>query len=420
ALAQTQTWPSQSTPPTVPLYNLPRPDYDQPGIAVGSFLVLPSASEVATYDDNIFASEQSRAGDFVNTTNESIAAASQWSRHSLSGRLYSAQQAYASHGSENANTYGAEGSGRLDITGQSFLQLDGSFVQQPEQRGALQASTNLATRPVFNTTTGRLTYDQSFNYWEERAQASVQDVDFITGGNEFRDGSVYTVRNRVVFKLSEELGAFIEGSNAWQDWDLNPSQRNSDNLTGLIGISAQIPTVIQGELGIGVLRESYSNSAFKPLVTPALTGSLTWNILPLTSIVASAQRTVVGTETFCNAATGICQISSGASTPVVTAFSSQRNTFQSTGGQIGVQHEFWHNILGEANVAYEHDVFDFNGLVDDTYVLSGDVHYLLNRYSEIDFNFAHTQRTANLSADRTFNSGPYTDNIVFLTLKVGL
>ena len=101
-------------------------------------------------------------------------------------------------------------------------------------------------------------------------------------------------------------------------------------------------------------------------------------------------------------------------------FGNQRNTFEATVGKLGVQHEFWHNLLGEAAFRYERDVFDFNNLIDNTYALSSDMRYLLNRYAEVDLNFTHTRRTANLSMDRTFNSGPYTENLLFLTLKVGL
>lgn len=416
--AWAQEWPRESTPPTLPVYQMARPGYDPIGISLDSFLIFPSVSETAAYDDNIFASDRKVADDFVNTTNEAVALASQWSRHSLSGHLYTAQQVYAGHPSEDANTYGADASGRLDVTGDSFFQLDGSFIQQPQQRASPEASNVTTGRPIYNTSDGRLNFVQRMNRWLERVQGYAQRTDYVTSGNTSRNNLTQTYSDRLSYDLSEELSLFVQGSYELRDWDVRPAERNFDTLTGLVGVTAAIPTVVEADFGVGVLRQTYSNSAFKTLVAPAVNGQVTWNVLPLTSILASVSRTVTGTETFCGSQAGVCQTTTGAQP--ATAGAGQRNTLATTLGEIGAQHEFWHDLLGSIRFRYEQDVFDFNNLVDNNYEAATNARYLINRYLEADLNYAYRARTANLPDDRTFNSGPYTENVISVTLKAGL
>lgn len=172
-----------------------------------------------------------------------------------------------------------------------------------------------------------------------------------------------------------------------------------------------IAEVLDAEIGLGALRQSFLHDAFKTLVAPTFRAQLTWNILPLTSIIATADRTVTGTETFCGGNPTAC---AGA------AATDRRNTRESTAALAGIQHEFIHDLLAEARFRYERDVFDFNRLVDNTYSASANMRYLLNRHWEADFEIAHDVRTANHPNDRTYNTGPYTENVVSFMLKAAL
>ena len=411
-------WPRESTPLTVSLYEAPNPDYSPPGINLDSFLISPTFSETAAYDDNIFASDRNVAGDFVNTTNEGVAIASQWSRHSLIGHLYSAQQVYADHSAESANTYDADASGRLDITGDSFLQLDGGFIQQPQLRASPESSTSGTGRPLYNTSNGTLNFDQRLNRWVERAQANVVRIDYITAGNGGRDAVTQTYGDRVSYDISDQFSLFVQASYAHRDWDVRPSERNFDTFTGLAGVSIEIPTIVEADIGVGALRQSYANSAFQTLVAPTATVQVTWNVLPLTSALANIDRTVTGTETFCGEKSGVCQNSGNPQQ--VTPGTGQRNTLAMTIAEIGAQYEFWHDLLGAVRFRYERDEFDFNNLVDDTYAVSANGRYLINRNLEADLDYTYRVRTANLPNDRTFNSGPFNENVIAVSLKAGL
>jgi hypothetical protein len=414
--ARAEMWPRESTPDTLPVYEMKRPGYDPEGILYRSFLFSPSATEAGKYDDNIFASRRRVESDYVNTTGEELGAASQWSRHSLSGRLFAAQELYALHPGENANTFGADASGRLDITQDSFLRFDGGFIEQPQSRASIEAAVGTAERPIYDTGTSGINFYQRFNHLVERAQYHFTRIDYVTSGNESRNSITNAVNDRLSYDFSGELATFVQAGYSLRDWDLRPAERNFDSLTGLVGVTVSIPTVLEAEVGIGVLRQSYSNDQFATLVTPVFNGHVLWNVLPLTSLIASFSRDVTGTENFCNATTHTCQ---SGNTIVLQPGTGVRDTLETTAARFDVQHEFWHDLLGSAGFHYEQSVFNFSGLTDDTYTFSTDLRYLINRYLEANLDYTFQTRVSSRPDDSTFNSGGFTTNIVMVTLKAG-
>lgn len=408
APAAAQELPSKTTPATVPLYQMPRPDYDPPGITLASFLFSPKISETLEYDDNIFASDIHGADDFVNAAEEDLGFASQWSRHSLTATLSSIQQTYGNFSSEDANTYNAQGSGRLDITGDAFLQLDGGFIQQPQKRGAFEASIAGGGRAIYNTSTGSLSFNQTLNRWTEQVQAAVQQIAYVAAVNNNRSNVLQTYRDRISYGLTDQYNLFVDASYALESWVKRPGLRNLQSIETMVGASVEIPTLIDAELSIGALRQSYDDPALGTLLTPVVNGQVTWNLLPLTSIVGSVSRTVRGTESFCTGNNSLCQNLPGGA---------RLNTVERTIASIGAQHELWHDLLGEIKFGYEHDVFDAVNLIDDTYAVTADARYMINRDLEADIEYVHTARTANLPFVFIYNSGPYTENTVTLAIK---
>ena len=220
------------------------------------------------------------------------------------------------------------------------------------------------------------------------------------------------------YDISDQLSLFIQPCYAHVDRDVRPNERNFDTFTGSGGDSIEIPTIVEADIGVGALRQSYPSNAFRALLAPAANIHMTWNALPLTSVLADINRTVTGTEIFCGEGPGACQTSGGGQH--VAPGTGQRNTLTMTVAQIGVQHEIWHDLLRSAGFRYERDVFDFNDLIDDSYAVNANGRYLINRNLEADIDYTYRVRTANLPNDRTFNSGPFNENVIAATLKAGL
>jgi|GEM_PF-6352126 len=473
-------------PVVAPVYRQPRPAYDPPRFKLGSFLLSPSFQQTLSYDDNIFASDRIRAGDAISTSSEELSLQSQWSRHSLSGRAYFAQQVYSDHSSEDANIFGVEGQGRFDVSNSGFLTFSSGFVQQPQKRDSPQANIAALGRPVYNTVRSAVGYDQGWGSWRNQALIEVTKTAYISDSEAGRSSTELRYRDRLSFAAAGFARPFLQVAYSTRNWRRNGSLRNFDSFTAIAGLRVAIADLVDGEFGAGVLRQGYRNGKFDTLVTPSFSGRLTWNILPLTTLSASADRTVTGIESFCDPSLRLaCDTLAGNSIPQligvlngysgcgdghcgnaaqfyaaelrnftnelryrlqfsmpqpnpakflkdvpgvllnqfpgisassvndpalaihfgeelrqsllrydqgnVIGLSDQRGALEVLSLEFGVQHEFWHDFLGEARFRFEEDRFEPAGLVDQNYSLNANGRWLINRNLELDLSYIRTR-----------------------------
>jgi hypothetical protein len=416
--ASAQAMANAAAPSVKPVYRMGRPAYDAPGFEWGSFLLHPSVWEDVAYDDNIFASDLRQASDTISTTSEFLAAASNWSRHSLSGQVYSFQQLYRDHDFENANTYGGETSGRLDISDSAFLRLDGGFVEQPQLRDSAEADITATKRPIYNTLSGTIGYSQYIDRFQNLAEIAAVKTAYTGQTEASRSSTDLRYHDRLSLQATGSASLFLDGAYATQDYLLRGDARDFSTWTGKAGVSIGIADLVQGEISAGVLEQQYRNTAFRTLVTPTVSGDLTWNFLPLTSLSLAVARTVTGTESFCDPSQAVfCERLLGLPPGSISA--SQRSSLESTVAQAGLQHEFWHDLLGEARFRFAHEKYELADLIDNDYQLNVNGRWLINQHLELDLEYAHNVRQANKPIT-FYNSGPYSENTVSLTLKGGI
>jgi hypothetical protein len=79
--------PGYGTEPGVTVVTRERPDFDPPGIRVGSFLLHPLLDEGLGYDNNVFGSSDGARGSWIVGTHPSLLVSSDWSRNSLAGYI---------------------------------------------------------------------------------------------------------------------------------------------------------------------------------------------------------------------------------------------------------------------------------------------------------------------------------------------
>ena len=407
----------QARPAAVtPVYQMKRSSYDAPGIETGGFLVTPSFSENLAGDDNIFVSDRHLAGDLIFTNGEDLNVQSQWLRDGAQLNFHHAHDVYANHPAENANTYGVDGNFRFDVGAEGFLELDAGFLQQPQKRNSAQADSQSLSRPIYNTIPVFASYTQDLGRWHNEMKIEISRTAYISQTDAARNAIQSRFHDRVSFALTGSVWTFLEISYATQDWRLNPALRNFDTLTALAGLQVQLTDVVDAELGAGVLRQHYLFADFGDLIEPTFSAHLTWNIRPLTTLSASANQTVTGLETFCDHTPGnpAC-----AASPGLSLAGNLRGALEVTSAQVGLQHEFWHDILGEVRFRFEQDRFDPVDLVDRNYSAILGARFLLNQNLEVDASYVLNTRTANQDI-LLYNSGAYQASTVSLTLKAAL
>jgi hypothetical protein len=424
--AQLIRWPNVENPDLKPVYEMARPDYDAPGIGLDAFLLKPSLSNSVSYNDNIFASDVHKADDIVDTTSEEFEFTSLWPSDYLDIDLRSDQEFYVDHPGEDANSYEAHLEGRLDLSPTSSLELDAVGAQLPEQRADLVAIRN-GKRPLYNEWESAVTYSDRIGKVIEQFRLAINQIAFIYPEEVYQSHTDKIIGDRVSLDEGGPLAPFLEVSYVRNDQVYHPSRQSFQNLTALAGIHAHISELIDAEFATGVLRETFRNPDFRPLVRPVVYGNLLWNIEPLTSVIASLLYDYSGVESFCNSGL-VCQIGSDGNIEPVTdphsavgaLFQTHRSTLQKAGLKLGIEHEIWHDLLGETGVEYDHNVFDLNNLIDDYFVFDIGLRYLVNRYAELQLSYQHRDRLANLPHDVTFNTGPYNENIAIVTIKAQL
>src|SRR3954452_23039426 len=77
--------PGYGTAPGVTVASRARPEFDAPGVRVGSFMLHPEWRQELGFDDNVFGSSTRRRGSWVAGTHPSLLIGSDWSRDSLAG-----------------------------------------------------------------------------------------------------------------------------------------------------------------------------------------------------------------------------------------------------------------------------------------------------------------------------------------------
>ena len=399
-----------------PLYRMKRPSYDAPGIEIGDFLATPVFSENLAGDDNIFVSGKNPGGDLIFTSSEDLNLQSQWLRDSAQLNLHHAHDAYTKHPTENANTYGVDGNLRFDIAAEGSLELSAGFLQQPQKRNSAQADSRSLARPIYNTIPVSAAYTQDWGRWHNDLKVEISRTAYISQTDAARSAIQSRYHERLSFALTGDAWSFLQVAYATQDWRLNPALRNFDTVTAMAGFKVQLTDVVDVDMGAGVLRQHYLFAGFDDLVEPTFSAHLIWNIQPLTTLSAAADQTVTGLETFCDHTPGnpACAVAPG-----LPGAGNLRGALEVTSAQVGLQHEFWHDILGEVRFRFEQDRFDPTDLVDRNYSALLGARFLLTRNLEVDASYVFNTRTANQDI-LLYNSGAYQANTVSLTLKAAL
>lgn len=325
----------------------PRPDYEAIGIHEGGLTIYPALSTGVTYTDNVYETETNTVADEYFTIHPSITALSNWGRHGL--RLYAdaTNEQYVSRTSENQTAYSFRADGRIDVHGQSAINLGVSADHAFEARGNIYAlqdtqhpvqydTQNLYARGSYVQDRIRLTLDgeaENMNYYNAP----------LVGGGEVlentRNEHIFSVMGRTDYALTPDTALF--GSVTWGQSnylvgsDIN--RRDSHSVQALGGVNFDLTSLARGEIGVGYFERDYSSNAY-PGMSGFSTGiKIEYFPTTLVTVTLLVQRR-----------------------PQDAAFVNSSGGFFQNSGSIGADYEFRRNWIWSASVGYETD--DFQGV----------------------------------------------------------
>jgi hypothetical protein len=394
--------PSAVGPEGTTVLERARPDYDRPGVRLGSFIARPTIGLNETYDSNIYATP-SATSDFYTSLTPGISLQSDWGRHALAFNASGDFKWYSSHDSENANNGSADVTGRYDISTGSYLVGDVGYALNHEDRSSPSRDSggpvlfNPKTPVQYSTTGGYVGYVRQEGRIGLNVDGTVTSYSYVNSSDIAGNIVTETDRSRIEYvgavKASYELipqqpyNVFIRGLgntrkyNAVDSTQGSPTgptpgisaRRNSTGWEVDVGGSVQVTRLITAELYAGWLDQEYDSALYKSVSAPAFGGNLLWNVTPLTSIKASASQSVAETD-------------------LTGASSSTEDNLSLT-----VEHELLANLIIVGSGGYVHDSYNGISRTDDTYGFDGGVRYLINRMWRATGDLSYSSRSSSVS-----------------------
>jgi hypothetical protein len=368
----------------------PRPDYQAEGVLVGGFTVYPKISLDVAYDDNIFALQTGRVGDFIFSQVPEIDIQSHWSRNALNAYVRAQQDEYVNNPSEDATQYGAGVNGKFEF-GQSDLTGGVDYAHDVLPRSASNNVGFSVHRIPYDYTAFQAQLATTFTRVRLAVRVDDQTYDYqngqtATGATVFeqdQNRNVLTVTGKAEVALSPDAAVYLTAAGNQRVYELNPPTvaftRNSSGYEVDAGANFDLTHLVRGEVQLGYLDQRYDSPLFKPIDGPSAKAQLQWFPTPLTTVTAIALRAV-----------GDAGVPNSAG-------------FLTTNGSIQVDHELRRNVILTASTWVGHDAYNGIDRNDDRWGAGLSADWLLTRH--VGLNFAYTyadQRSSGSDAGPTF------------------
>ena len=395
ALAQQQL-PSEE----IEVAKRPRPEFDPLGIHLGGFFLYPSLAVSEAYNDNIFATERNEKDDFITVISPTARVQSTWSNHELHADAGAHVGRYISHDDEDYKDLFGDIGGRLDITRDSKVFLDGGYAHLHEDRSSPDDAGG--TKPTtYDKAQLNGAFSQQFNRFLGRLELrsdhlAYNDVPSTTGTirNGDRDRFDYEEAVRLSYEFIDNYHAFLRGALRQarydDDVDRNGFDRNSNGYKLDAGISVDLTGLLSVEAHLGYLSVDFSDSRLQTVdgLSAGLLG--TWNVTRLTTIKADIDRDVQPTTL------------NGAAAEL------------DTGGFLSVDHELLRNLILSGRLGYTRSEFTGIARNDDIYDAGLSAKYLIGRGLAVVGSYNFDKRDSNV------NGASYDRNLVMLRVSYGL
>lgn len=343
----------------------PQPAYDPLGIRAGGFTAFPRLQSGVVHDNNIFAAEGDRQPATTLRLTPEVVVRSNWSRHAFETRARAEIDRNLDFDSENTTDWSLGGAGRLDVARGVDITLAADYARDHEARTAPGAGPG-ARRPItFDLASTSLAATRSQGRLRLSAKAAVLRYDYRNGlsaagaviEQDDRDRTVARLTGRANYALSPATALFFQVARDDRNYRkvAGSPERSSSGHEALAGVDFELGALIRGEVAAGYIRQDFQDAAYGDLDGFGGRARLSWFPTQLTTLTATAARSV-------------------ADTGVIGAAGALRTDLS-----IGVDHELLRNLILTAETAWSED--DYNGLdrTDTRFAASFSAIYRLDR-----------------------------------------
>jgi len=349
------------------------------GDYVGSFLVKGAVELSAGYDSNPGRLGVPQGSPFYVVAPEFLAV-SNWERHAVVADLRGSFTGYGNNLTPNANGtplsapldidrpgFNGHIDGRLDVSHDTRLTGQGRLLVSTDNPGSPNVQAGLARYPLYASVGSTLGFDQTFNRLQVSGGATVDRTDYqwskLTDGtsssNDDRNFTQYGGVGRVSYEVMPGLKPFseVQADRRVHDLALDRNGFARDSSGGYLkaGTSFEFSRLLTGELAIGWAERTYVDSRLPRLQGLLTTASLVWTVTPLTTAKYSSDTQLVETTL-----------------PGTAGILVRTHMFE-------VDHDFRRWLTGIGRFSYGTLDYQGNGRRDETFSLSGELIYKMNR-----------------------------------------
>jgi len=361
----------------VPYPNPPRhkaaPEADlfaAPGLRLGSFVLRPAIEVWSGYDSNPARVPAGRSSSLLVVSPE-LQMTSDWERHAVTANIRGSYMDYPSVGLADRPSLDARVGGRIDVTRDSRIDLEGRDLVGTDYPGSPNIGPDIARLPIFDTVGGTLGVGQRFNRIDVSLKGTIdrtvwqpsQLIDGTSSSNRDRDLNQYGAQLRTSYELTPGLKPFLEldVDSRVHDLALDRSglARDSHGTAPRGGSTFELSPLLTGEISVGYLTRLYRDPNLPDLKGLIADGSLVYAVTPLTSMKLVAKS--VADESVVPGVSGLFR----------------------RDAEVDVDHAFRRWLVGTAKLGYGVDDYTGSGRTDRRYLASAGLTYKLTRTTQI-------------------------------------
>jgi hypothetical protein len=288
---------------SVSVRNRPKPEYEAPGVDLGAFLLRPTLTLGALYDDNVYATEAQPTDDTIGTAALALDLQSRGAVVPMSLHGGVSSLSYARLSSENAIDWDAGASVGFGSGGRTQVNLSGDFARAHESRMDASFPQSAAEPPPYDTAGALLEVTRSFASGSLRLSADYEDINFKDGitsqgavlDQDFRDRASRTFEARLQMGIAHSVGAVARIVRQEQDYRAvaDPTGVAQGSFTNAFygGAALDLSNLLRGELTLGVLRLNNRDPAQQDRTALAIGSRIEFYVSQLVTATFDLQRT---------------------------------------------------------------------------------------------------------------------------------
>jgi hypothetical protein len=387
-----------------------RPEYQEQGIQLGGYTINPDLDQSIFYNSNVNGTAGANSASWGSETTGSVSGQSDWARNSLGTSIGFDNHRFFAIPTDNYTDWNIGLSGGYTI-GQG--QLIASYAHASSHVLGTTIGTASSESPSLDTTnTGQLSYTFTFGRFEVTPTLDLSNYQYgpVTQNGVSFNQSQYdhdVIAGGVLtrYELTGAAGLlFVARGDDTNYINPTPGQpsNNSTSVQVLAGIDYEAKSVWRYSLLVGIEQRFFAASQYGSDTGPIVSANVVYTPTGVLTLTGDLTRIFENPET------------GGTDGDALTQ------------GDLVVDYELLRNVLLEGRAGVEYADY-LQGGTQTSETLGGGITWFLNRHMRLSLNDNFTNQNSPGGTVGTLNStnvtnlsGAYTQNVLMLTLHLGL